>query len=74
MLRISKNSVVNIELKSQENEDKILKQLNRNYYYTSFLQKDIYCFAFVSENKRFYYYNNNKLEVTTAESIIETIK
>lgn len=74
LLRIGENSVVNIELKSQENEDKILKQLKRNYYYISFLQKEIHCFTFVSENKRFYYYNNNKLEVATAENIMETIK
>lgn len=76
ILRVGENSVINIELKSQKNENKILKQLKRNYYYISFLQKDIHCFTFVSNDKEFYFYNNDsdKLETTTIENIVETIK
>lgn len=75
LLRIGNDSVVNIELKSQKDEDKILKQLKRNYYYLSFLGKCIYCFTFNSADKKFYCYNNNndKLEVASIEHIIETI-
>lgn len=75
ILRIGENSVVNIELKSQKDESSILKQLQRNYYYLSFLQKEIYCFTFVSKTGEFYYFDksNEKLESVTAERILGEI-
>lgn len=76
ILRIGENSVVNIELKSQKDESKILKQLQKNYYYLSFLQKEIYCFTFISETSEFYYFdkNNEKLELINIETILEQIR
>lgn len=75
ILRIGENSVVNIELKSQKDEPKILKQLEQNYYYLSFLQKEIYCFTFISETSEFYYFdkNNEKLELINVKTILEQI-
>ena len=75
ILRIGENSVVNIELKSQKDESKILKQLQKNYYYLSFLQKEIYCFTFISETSEFYYFdkNNEKLELINVKTILEQI-
>lgn len=76
ILRIGENSVVNVELKSQKNESKILKQLQKNYYYLSFLQKEIYCFTFISETSEFYYFdkNNEKLELINVKTILEQIR
>ena len=76
ILRIGENSVVNIELKSQKDESKILKQLQKNYYYLSFLQKEIYCFTFISETSEFYYFdkNNEKLELINVKTILEQIR
>lgn len=75
ILRIGENSIVNIELKSQKDEPKILKQLEQNYYYLSFLQKEIYCFTFISETSEFYYFdkNNEKLELINVETILAKI-
>lgn len=76
ILRIGENSVVNVELKSKKDESKILKQLQKNYYYLSFLQKEIYCFTFISETSEFYHFdtNNEKLELTNVETILEQIR
>lgn len=76
ILRIGENSVVNVELKSQKDESKILKQLQKNYYYLSFLQKEIYCFTFISETSEFYYFdkNNEKLELINVKTILEQIR
>ena len=75
ILRIGENSVVNIELKSQKDESKILKQLQKNYYYLSFLQKEIYCFTFINKTSEFYYFdkNNEKLELINVETILAKI-
>ena len=46
LLRISDKTVINIELKSEAiSNDDILKQLERNCYYLSFLKKEIYCYS-----------------------------
>lgn len=62
LLRISDKLVINIELKSEaiSNED-ILKQLERNYYYLSFLKKEIHCYTFVTEGAidKLYYFDKN---------------
>lgn len=63
LLRIGTNLILNIELKSQMvTEDKILKQLEKNYYYLSFLEKDTHCFTFITDgaNSRLFYYNPEK--------------
>ncbi len=65
LLRIGKKQIVNIELKSEKiNDNEILKQLERNYYYLSFLQKEIFCFTFVTDgdyNKLYYFDSENKI-------------
>ncbi|CAM3523464.1 ATP-binding protein [Arcobacter aquimarinus] len=70
LLRISDKLVINIELKSEaiSNED-ILKQLERNYYYLSFLKKEIHCYTFVTENSidKLYYYDENIKTITEVE-------
>lgn len=70
LLRISDKLVINIELKSEAiaNED-ILKQLERNYYYLSFLKKEIHCYTFVTENSidKLYYYDENIKTITEVE-------
>lgn len=54
LLRFSEDKIINIELKSELNlpeeqkTDKIRKQLEKNYYYLKFLEKEIVCYTFVS--------------------------
>jgi hypothetical protein len=54
LLRIDKETVVNIELKRKSTEDKILAQLLRNKYYLSFLKKETHSYTYVAEGNRLY--------------------
>lgn len=59
LLRFGDNYVINIELKNNSTKDRILKQLVKNKYYLSFLNKKVYYFTFVSSEKKLYYLNNS---------------
>lgn len=62
LLRISDKLVINVELKSEAiSNEEILKQLERNYYYLSFLKKEIHCYTFVTEGAidKLYYFDKN---------------
>lgn len=61
LLRIGKNYIVNIELKSESTEHRILKQLKQNVYYLKFLEVDILSFTFVSSTKTLYQLKDEKL-------------
>ena len=75
LLRIGKTSIVNIELKSKNiDEERILKQLQRNYYYLSFLDRKIYCFTFIAEDKSVYQYDNNELLKVDIAEIVKALK
>ena len=63
LLRIDKDTIVNIEIKRQSTDDKIITQLRRNEYYLSFLKKDVHCYTYVAnENKLYTLDNTNTLE------------
>ena len=64
LLKIGSNAVVNIELKHEEiKEDKIVKQLQRNYYYLSAIRDKVYCYIFIASKQQFYYYNNQSKSI-----------
>ncbi len=65
LLRIDDDSVVNIELKRMNTNEKIKKQLFRNKYYLSFLKKETHVFSYVAEDKKIYSLddNNNLVEL-----------
>ena len=54
LLRFGNNYIINIEIKTECKEDKILKQQKRNKYYLDFLNQDIYIFTFVSNENSLY--------------------
>lgn len=58
LLRFGKESIVNIELKSECTEEKILAQLLRNRYYLSFIGRTVAAFTFVSKTKTLYSLND----------------
>lgn len=76
LLRIGTRSIVNIELKSESvSEEKILKQLKRNHYYLSFLEKEVYCYTFMidgEENILFYFnvVNDELKQITDIKHIL----
>lgn len=74
LLRIGKDSILNIELKSASNYEKIKKQLIQNKYYLSFLKKDLFCFTYVlKENKLFYLNMNDEIEEISINFLIEKL-
>jgi len=82
LLRIGEELIVNIELKSEKIDDiEILKQLERNHYYLSFLQKTIYCYTFITDgdNNKLYYYdkenhNIHEVDINSLYSILNAFK
>lgn len=61
LLKITETSVINIELKSGANEEKIKEQLIRNKYYLDFLGKvKIYNITYQSNEDQFYILNEEK--------------
>lgn len=71
LLRIDNETVINVEIKRQSTEDKIIAQLVRNKYYLSFLNKEIHCFTYVaSENKLFTLDKMNSLEEVNLRQLL----
>jgi hypothetical protein len=78
LLRIGNDSIVNIELKSEKiDESAILKQLKRNYYYLSFLQKEIFCYSFITDGEIniLYYYDkvNENIQQINMSQLVSTL-
>jgi len=73
LLRFGEDSIINVELKNSSTEDKILKQLKRNKYYLSFLNKEIYNFTFVANLKKLYRLNNDVLEEVDFEILAKLL-
>lgn len=79
LLKIFGDSVVNIELKSQNTGDKMLKQLQKNkrYLATAFSDdnKKIYCFTFIGNEREqtLYYLINNELKEIKSEVLINLL-
>lgn len=65
LLRFGDRCVINIELKNSSTEEKFFNQLKRNEYYLSFLDKQIYSFSFIADQKKLYLINkeNKVVEV-----------
>ncbi len=57
LLRIGKDSILNIEVKRESTHEKILAQLRRNSYYLSFIDKEVHSFAFVAKSSNFFKLN-----------------
>lgn len=74
LLKITKNSVINIELKSRANEEKIKEQLTKNKYYLESLEKDnIYNITYQSNKDKFYIFNEGKLNELKIEDLINIL-
>ena len=75
LIRFEKDRIINIELKSGlTDEPKILKQLERNYYYLSALQREKHHYVFVSSERKFYYYSQGALQEIQAQTLYQTLK
>lgn len=74
LLRFGENYTVNIELKSSSTKEKIKNQLIRNKYYLGFLEVNILCFTYTSNDKKIYRLdNNNDLLEEKPEELIKIL-
>lgn len=62
LIKVTKNAVINIELKSAKVSDgRILKQLNQNKYYLHLIHKPLYQYTYVMSENTFYKIENDSL-------------
>lgn len=54
LLRFGTEYIINVELKKTSSKEKVNKQLIRNKYYLSYIEKKIYNFSYVSGSKTVY--------------------
>ncbi|EKY18026.1 DNA/RNA helicase domain-containing protein [Capnocytophaga sp. oral taxon 324] len=70
ILRIGKESVINVELKNEfTTEEKIKKQLKQNKYYLSFLGKDTFHFTYVAKENKLYKLEKEDLVLTSFQEL-----
>lgn len=74
LLRFGQDSILNIEIKSNCEPEKIREQLLRNKYYLSFTGKPIYEFTFVSSSGEIYTLaDSGQLEKINSTQLLENI-
>jgi Cdc6-like AAA superfamily ATPase len=74
LLRFGKDSILNIEIKSEASAEKIRIQLLRNKYYLSFIGRTVCAFAFVSSSGAFYFISDDgELKTTDAVHLMQAI-
>lgn len=69
LLRFNKANIVNIELKSEASEDKILTQLKRNHYYLQFLDKEVSLFTYVQETNELHMLDGDHLTTVSIDEL-----
>ncbi|MBT2259299.1 DUF2075 domain-containing protein [Priestia megaterium] len=61
LLRFGEDNIINIELKRENTGEKMKKQLIRNKYYLSFLDKKVLNFTYVAKENKLYYLNKEDI-------------
>lgn len=75
LLKLGEDKILNIELKSEYTSDeKLLKQLLRNHYYLSHLNKEITEIVYVAGKNVFYLLKDERLVETDVACVAEIIK
>lgn len=74
LLRFGSNYILNIEIKNTSTEEKIKKQLTKNKYYLSHINKITHNYCFISTSKTLYQLNSSgNLEVVTLLSLVQLL-
>ena len=75
LLRISKNGIINIEMKQDASIAKIQKQLAQNKYYLSYLKKPLYLIAYIEKENKLYLLDEGEhvvdIDFSTLLSLLE---
>lgn len=61
LLKFGKGKVINIELKGQNTGERMKRQLEKNRYYLSFLEREMENFTYVSEEEKLYRFTEEDL-------------
>lgn len=74
ILRFGDNYIVNIELKRSSSQEKIIKQLTRNRYYLSHINKLVHSLSYVSETNVLYKLNaKDELETISFSELAQLL-
>lgn len=74
LLRMGHNYLINIEIKSQAEPEKVKAQLKKNRYYLGFLNKPIHLFSYVVNTDSFYWLDgNDDLVAIDRNALVEII-
>lgn len=74
LLKFDTKHLLNIEIKTESNEEKILKQLIKNKYYLKLTGKSLSLFSYVSKTNKFYKLSNDdKLINSSSKDFIDSI-
>lgn len=74
LLRFGSNFILNIEVKSENTEKKIKKQLTRNRYYLHHINKVIHNYCFVATSKTLYQLGESgDIEIVALESLVQLL-
>lgn len=60
LLRFGESSIINLELKRKNTGERMKNQLIKNRYYLSFLDKKIFSFTYVAEDKKLFYLDDSE--------------
>lgn len=75
LLRFGDNYIINIELKREQTEEKVLSQMRKNYYYLKFLGKQIKQFTCLDSGKIYEYQMHDDTIISVDEKCVsECIK
>lgn len=74
LLRFGEKTIVNIELKSVEDLQKIEKQLKQNQYYLSFLGLEIFSYTYVSQTNKLYTLKNGNLVTENFPNLVNILR
>lgn len=73
LLKITTKSVLNIELKS-EKTDKVLRQLQRNFYYLKALSmENLFLFTYIAETNEVLFFDGEKVRTSSITELAEII-
>lgn len=74
LLRFGSNYIINIEIKNESTEDKVKKQLIRNKYYLSHINKAIHNYCFIATSKTLYRLNSSgNIEIVPILSLVRLL-
>lgn len=74
LLKIDNNTILNVELKSQNvGLERIKAQLLNNQKYLRYLNKKMYLFTFVSDSRDIYFLENNELIKCKIQDVLDVI-